>query len=33
VIGGTPMGLRFTAASLAMLATCAAGWLIALRLV
>jgi uncharacterized membrane protein (DUF4010 family) len=33
VIGGAPMGLRFLAASLAMIAACSAGWLIALRLV
>jgi len=33
VIGGTPMGLRFLAASLAMIAACASGWIIALRFV
>ena len=33
VIGGTPMGLRFMAASLAMIATGAIGWHLALRLV
>ena len=33
VIGGAPMGLRFLVASLAMIAACSAGWLIALRLV
>jgi uncharacterized membrane protein (DUF4010 family) len=32
VIGGAPMGLRFLASSLAMIAACGAGWLIALRL-
>jgi uncharacterized membrane protein (DUF4010 family) len=32
VIGGAPMGLRFLAASLAMIAACGAGWLIALHL-
>lgn len=32
VIGGAPMGLRFLAASLAMIAACGAGWLIAMRL-
>ncbi len=31
-IGGAPMGLRFLAASLAMIAACGAGWLIAMRL-
>ena len=30
-IGGTPMGLRFLAASLAMAVACGAGWLIVLR--
>jgi uncharacterized membrane protein (DUF4010 family) len=32
VIGGAPMGLRFLASSLAMIAACGAGWLIALHL-
>jgi uncharacterized membrane protein (DUF4010 family) len=32
VIGGASMGLRFLAASLAMIAACGAGWFIALRL-
>ena len=32
VIGGAPMGLRFLASSLAMIAACGAGWMIALRL-
>jgi hypothetical protein len=32
-LGGAPMGLRFLAASLAMIAACGAGWLIAMRLV
>ncbi len=31
-IGGAPMGLRFFASSLAMIAACGAGWLIAVRL-
>jgi uncharacterized membrane protein (DUF4010 family) len=31
-IAGAPMGLRFLASSLAMIAACGAGWLIALRL-
>lgn len=31
-IGGAPMGLRFFASSLAMIAACGAGWLIALHL-
>jgi uncharacterized membrane protein (DUF4010 family) len=31
-IGGAPMGLRFLGASLAMIAACASGWIIALRL-
>jgi uncharacterized membrane protein (DUF4010 family) len=32
VIGGAPMGLRFLAASLAMIAACVAGWLLAMHL-
>jgi len=32
-LGGAPMGLRFLAASLAMIAACGVGWLIAMRLV
>jgi uncharacterized membrane protein (DUF4010 family) len=32
LIGGAPIGLRFLAASLAMIAACGAGWLIAMRL-
>jgi uncharacterized membrane protein (DUF4010 family) len=32
VIGGAPMGLRFLGASLAMIAACGAGWLVAMRL-
>jgi uncharacterized membrane protein (DUF4010 family) len=31
-VGGAPMGLRFLASSLAMIAACGAGWIIALRL-
>ena len=31
-LGGAPMGLRFLASSLAMIAACGAGWLIAMRL-
>jgi uncharacterized membrane protein (DUF4010 family) len=31
-IGGAPMGLRFFASSLAMIAACGAGWLLAVRL-
>jgi len=32
VIGGAPMGLRFLASSLAMIAACGAGWLLAMHL-
>jgi len=32
VIGGAPMGLRFLATSLATIAACGAGYLIAVRL-